>query len=141
MYKNLTYDAAAVEVVNADTNGKGAVMFKGWLGPTAALPNAPGANAPDPKVQAGHVRFFTHPQFLDWLEIDAEDILYQTNAAADDPEGGSVIWIKREARIRRCQDGEACWFEHAMGETADDPTAHQGWRSAAETVHRKGSYP
>lgn len=140
MYRDLTYDAAAVEVVNADINGEGAVMFKGWLGSKKVLPNAPNANQPDRKVQPGRVRFFTHPHFLEWLEIDAGDILYQTTAAAHDPEGGSVIWIKRNAPIRRCQAGKAYWFEHPMADATDDPTVHQGWRPAAETDHRRPPY-
>jgi hypothetical protein len=121
-------------VVTDGIEGEGAVMFKGWLGPIDAA-HAPGAqpapadaqpapaDAAGPVVGADNFRFFTDPQFLEWLELSRDDILYQTIAASDDPEGGSVIWVKREARIRRCQAGRAYWFEQLMADTADDPTA------------------
>jgi hypothetical protein len=139
----LKYDNAAMDVGKSGIDGEGVVMFKGWLGPIGALPGSadtstinsgPGdtttggvaddsasawADAAEPET----VRFYIDPQFLDWLEIRTDDILYQTNAAAHDPEGGSVILVKREARIRRCEAGRAYWFAQHKAETADDPTA------------------
>jgi hypothetical protein len=111
----LTYDEAALAFVTSGSEGEGAVMFKGWLGPTGSPPVS--------EEVAEKVRFYTDPQFLDWLEIHRADVLYQATAAADDPGGASVIWIKREARIRRSQAGRAYWFDQVMAETADDPTA------------------
>lgn len=109
-------DTAAVDIIMRSTEGEGAVMFKGWL----LKPSEAGGGTDTPP---GRVRFFTDPQFLDWLEIPADDIVYQTKADADDPEGGSVIWVKREARIRRCEAGRAYWFEQRKADMADDPTA------------------
>jgi hypothetical protein len=116
---DLHYDAAALAIIKSDDEGEGVVMFKGWLG------SMDGDPVPDPAdpVAADHVRFFTDPQFLDWLEIPSIDIFHQTSASADDPEGGSVIWVRREARIRRCEYGRAYWFARQKTETADDPTA------------------
>lgn len=116
------YDDAA-RLVAAGDDGKGVVMFKGWLGPPDPHNDIDGARGKS-------VRSFIDPQYLDWLEIRRADILHQAKAAADDPEQGSVIWVKREARIRRCQAGRAHWFKQLMAETADDPTArhpHPPW--------------
>ncbi|HEV7805950.1 MAG TPA: hypothetical protein VGO80_09030 [Solirubrobacteraceae bacterium] len=113
---DLGYNAAAKEFSAHGNDSEGAAIFKGWLGPPTQAPHV--------VVEAAATfRFFTSPQFMEWLEIERNDILYQADADADDPESGSVIWVKREARIRRCQAGRAYWFEQLMEETADDPTA------------------
>jgi hypothetical protein len=123
---DLKPDVAAEDIIRSDTEGEGVVMFKGWLGPIeggAVSTPADGADEAGASVDVEHVRFFTDPQFLDWLEIPVKEIFHRTSASADDPEGGSVIWVRREARIRRCEYGRAYWFHHQKVETADDPTA------------------
>jgi len=119
---NLNFDTAAKEIAANGTEGQGAVMFKGWLGPIGQQPANP--NPQDARqVTEPRIRFFTDQQFLDWLEISTNDILYQVAAAADDPEGGSVIWVHREARIRRVEAGRAYWFARRTEALGDDPTA------------------
>lgn len=119
---DLKFDTAAKEIVKSSTEGEGAVMFKGWLGPIDAPPKDDTVDA-SRKVTDQSVRFFIDQQFLDWLEIPVKDILYQVVAAADDPEGGSVIWVNREARIRRVEAGRAYWFAQRKEALGDDPTA------------------
>jgi hypothetical protein len=106
------YDDAAVAIV---TSPEGAIMFKGWLGPTDGEQVAGGQ-----PVTADKVRFFTYRDFREWLEIATADILYQAAADAEDPEDGSVIWVKREAFIRKCHSARAYELDEKM---ADDPTA------------------
>jgi hypothetical protein len=94
-------------------------MFKGWIGPREGEhPAADDVVAPDTTI-----RFFTYRDFRDWLEIRGDDILYQAKADADDPEDGSVIWVKREAFITRCHSARAYEFDEQLAEMADDPTA------------------
>jgi hypothetical protein len=98
---------------------EGAVMFKGWLGPIEGEQPAAGAEVPAGKT----IRFFTYRDFRDWLEIHRDDILYHAKANAEDPEDGSVIWVKREAFIKRCHSARAYEFDQQLAEMADDPTA------------------
>jgi hypothetical protein len=112
-----TYDAVAVEIVTEGMPA-GAVVFKGWVGPAEGEQVAAG----DP-VTSDKIRFFTYRDFREWLEIKRTDILYHVKADADDPEDGSVIWVKREAWIRKCHSGRAYVFDELMAEMEDDPTA------------------
>jgi hypothetical protein len=68
------------------------------------------------------LRLFTSPTFLEWLEIPEDEILARIPGAQLD-EGRSVVWVRREARIRRCQSGCAYWFADAQEKVRDDPTA------------------
>jgi hypothetical protein len=111
-----TYDAAAVEVVKSR---EGAVMFKGWIGPTEGEDVTAGDKVKSDKT----IRFFTYRDFRDWLEIRGVDILYHAKADAEDPEDGSVIWVRREAFIKRCHSARAYEFDEQLAEMADDPTA------------------
>lgn len=126
---DLTYDSAAVEVAIEDPLCEGAVQFHGWLAPVdkavaEAAKNAKGdaAATDELKVDAETelVRLYIDPQFLDSLLIKRTDIISKTPNRDD---GGSYVLVKREARIRRCQDGRAFWFKRLLDETADDPTA------------------
>lgn len=114
---NLTYDAAAVEIVTESPHG--AVMFKGWVGPAEGEHPAAGEAVPPDKT----IRFFTYRDFRDWLEIRHADIVYHAKADAEDPEDGSVIWVKREAMIKRCHSAHAWEFDEQLAEMEDDPTA------------------
>jgi hypothetical protein len=95
-------------------------MFHGWLGPVDA--EAAEAVEAELKVVADtqKVRLYVDPQFLDWLLIETADIISKSDGGLD---GGSYVLVKREARIRRCQDGRAFWFKRVLDETEDDPTA------------------
>jgi hypothetical protein len=99
--------------VDGSQHFDGASKFEGWVGSISD-----DANATDP------FRLFTQPSFMEWMEIAQADLLFQIQPGPQDPLGRSVIWVKRDARIRKCQSGRACWFEDMLRMTpADDPTA------------------
>lgn len=106
-------DSVATDIVSKDTDGLGAAKFEGWLA------GEPG----DPDPSPATFRCYTHPQFLEWLEIATDDILGQVPTTGR-PAGGSTIWVKRGAKIKRCQVGQARYFEElAAGASIDDPAA------------------
>ena len=107
---NLSEDAAATAILGLAADhgaGEGASMFKGWLGPATD----------------GVRQMFTDSQFLEWLVIAETDFVFQLQG--DESEGKSVVWVKREARITRCQSGLAHEFAEieAKASSIDDPTA------------------
>jgi len=110
------FDQVAIDVL-AGAGDEGAVMFECWLGPlTDTVPDSP--------AESDAYRLFTDPQFLEWLEVPAAAILHQIPGTAGELEGRSFVWVKREARIKRCQSGCAYQFlELEAGKNADDPTA------------------
>lgn len=115
------FDKAAEDVI-AGAGGYGAVRFEGWLGPNAAAPD-------DTRF-----RLFTDAHFMTWLEIAADDLLHQipgVGVKTEHPEGKSIIWVKREARITRCQSGAAFWFDQ-MGLEVGDHTTWYGDPTGAD---------
>lgn len=105
-----TIDQVAADVLSRG-DGLGATRFDGWVGPAEHRDG-------DSEV----FRLFTSPTFMEWLEISDDDVLAQVSGNGMS-EGRSAVWVRREARIKRCQSGCAFWFADAQEKTRDDPTA------------------
>lgn len=109
------YDEVATAVLER-AGGLGAVKLVGWLAPLSDKV------ADEPKPRTGF-RLFPDPQFMEWLVIPADAVLFRISGDRYD-DGRSQVWIKREARVTRCQSGRACDFaELDAHATRDDPTA------------------
>lgn len=101
-------DEVATTILAKDPDGEGAVKFEGWVA------------APD----ADTVRLYTSPPFLEYLEIAKADVMVQVKATLERPAGGSTIWVKRGAPVKRVQVGKAEHFEElVLGASSDDPAA------------------
>jgi len=117
-------DSVATDVVGNDDD-KGTAMFEGWLTDTVTIelpfskPDAAGKRPA--KV---YRRLYTRRDFLEWLQIEDDDILAQVPGSDRKLSGGaSLIWVKREAKIERGQAGLAFEFESAAAATIhEDPT-------------------
>ncbi|MGH2920289.1 MAG: hypothetical protein ACRDLS_17085 [Solirubrobacteraceae bacterium] len=86
-------DQVATDVL-ARAGDEGAAKFEGWF----AAPSD------------GRYRLYIDPQFREWLELGADDILHRIDGSLH-IEGASVVWVKRDAIITRCQS--ACAFQFA----------------------------
>jgi hypothetical protein len=108
---DVTPDDAATQILGNDGEQHGAVKFEGWLaGPEDSAP--------------GLLRLYTCPSFLEWLQISPGDILGQVKGTLGRPAGGSTIWVRRGAGVRRVQAGVAEHFEDLVeGSSGDDPAA------------------
>jgi hypothetical protein len=86
----------------------GASKFTGWL----ADPDGP------------NLRLYTGPRFQEWLEFAADAVLAQVQNSPHCPPGGSIVWVKRDAVVTRCQTSSAYRFEDLVeGASSDDPAA------------------
>jgi hypothetical protein len=108
---DVTPDDVATQILRSDGKHDGAVKFEGWLaGPEDSAP--------------GLLRLYTCPSFLEWLQISDADILGQVKGTLGRPAGGSTIWVRRGASVRRVQAGVAEHFEDLVhGSSSDDPAA------------------
>lgn len=105
-------DEVATAILAKDPDGRGAVKFEGWV-----------AAAPDAQT----FRLYTSPSFLEYLEVAKDDIMVQAKGTLERPSGGSAIWVKRGAPVKRVQLGKAEHFDELVyGASNDDPAA-AGW--------------
>jgi len=68
------------------------------------------ANPPDLRIlagflgdsnQEGHVRLYLSPLLDEYIEFSKDDLLHlQRFAPASDPLGGTLVWIRREAKLQ-----------------------------------------
>jgi hypothetical protein len=85
-------DSIAVQLGGGDRIPEGYVSFKGYLGP-----------ADDKDVH----RLFMTDTFWSWLELAADDIKGRLDVPADQHDARSVVWVKRNAQVIKCQAGTA----------------------------------
>lgn len=60
-----------------------------------------------------HRRLYENVALERWIEILVEDVVHRVSAAGgDDPTAGqSVIWVRRDAKVERCESLRASSFE------------------------------
>lgn len=105
-------DEVATAILAKDPDHGGAVKFEGWLADDS---------------DATMFRLYTCPSFLEYLEIAKDDLMGQVKGGLERPTGGSTIWVKRGAAVRRVQLGRAEHFDELVhGASSDDPAA-AGW--------------
>jgi len=108
-------DPAAHELAPDGELAHTAVTFRGWLS----------AKEDGEPLDGGIYRLYTSPWFDEWLEIESGDLLYRLQG-----DESSTIWVKRDARINKCQAAEACHFGEQEVELGTDPTStySAAWR-------------
>ncbi|MDX6678379.1 MAG: hypothetical protein QOE31_2431 [Solirubrobacteraceae bacterium] len=90
--------------VNGTLQRQDTVTFHGWLGPGA---------------EENTFRLFLHPWFHTWLELKSTDMVAQI-LGEDSADGASIVWVKRDAQITRCESGDALHFAKAVAEAQAD---------------------
>jgi len=79
--------ASIAAQLGSDRIAEGYVCFKGYL----QIGNA------------GTHRIVVDEQFVRWLEVNAEDIVGQIDGSADPADRRDQIWVKRGARMAKCE--------------------------------------
>jgi len=67
-------------------------------------------------------RVYTSPSFDRWLEIPKNSFRSQLGPSPEN-DGRSLIWIRADAVVTRCQAGSAAYIVETLDEGYDDPTA------------------
>jgi hypothetical protein len=107
------------------TGGKGAEFREDSL--VARLISDP-SSLPDPRVELGFLgastrkgywRLYSGPDLNDYLEVSESDILHsQSLESADNPLGGTMLWLSREAVVHRTRreapEGEHDFLQGAI---------------------------
>ena len=105
----LTSDPVANEVAasGVDLLLHGAVRIRGYVDADPAAPT---------------FRVYTSPSFDRWLEIPKNSFRSQLGPSPEN-DGRSLIWIRADAVVTRCQAGSAAYIVETLDEGYDDPTA------------------
>jgi hypothetical protein len=126
----IEFDALAEEVVPDPAKYPDAVVLRRFVGRSA---------------QDGHIRLYDNAGFQSYYEISVSDVLHSKQLpTAQAPLGGSLVYVKRSALLRRVQvsaEIEARFLEGPMSAIAMNAVGSlPGWARGTLLVRQRGPY-